>query len=356
MKSFATLAISAAGGAAAYALGLPVAWLLGGLVAVVLAILAGLPARVPDRVRDVAFFFLGIQAGSGVTPEVLDQLVLWPLSFLVQMAGVAAVVAATFLFLRHAFGWDRQTALFASIPGALSFVVAAASQTRADMTRVVIVQSVRLLLLIGFLVPVLAMLEGGEGVGGGHAAPPGPIAWDQYAILFGGSLLGAWLGIKSRLPGGLILGSLLASAILHGTQIAPVPLPPFLAVASLIVVGALIGARLRPGDRGMLVQLAPASLGAFAIGLAVSALAAGVAVVALGLEPGKVALAYAPGALEALTVLAYQFQLDPAYVAAHHVVRFVILALLVPIFARRIARRSEKAAQEIAARDTSEPL
>ena len=109
-------------------------------------------------------------------------------------------------------------------------------------------------------------------------------------------------------------------------------------------------------------QLLPASLGAFAIGITLSGLAGLVALDLLGISFGKIALAYAPGALEALTVLAFQFDLDPAYVAAHHVVRFMCLAMIVPILARRFPRqRSEEAilAREAApdadAHDTSDP-
>lgn len=337
MRTVATLGVAAAGGALAAVLGLPVAWLLGATLAVAAAILCGLRAHLPNPLRDAAFFFLGVQAGSGVTPDVLNQLVLWPASFVIQMLGVGVVVAVTYGFLRHAFKWDRETALFASIPGALSFVVAAASDTRADMTKIVVVQSTRLLLLIGVLTPTLAWLESGSGATAIDRSPDGPL-W-QYAVLGGVCLVGAFLGIKSRLPGGLILGSLVASAILHGTEITTVGIPPFIVIPSLIALGALIAGRLSPDDRSALRQLAPASFGAFAIGLVISAAAGFVAVVMLGFGFGKVALAYAPGALEALTVLAFQFDQDPAYVAAHHVVRFLGLAIIVPVLAKRMPRR-----------------
>ncbi|RIY03287.1 AbrB family transcriptional regulator [Aureimonas flava] len=353
-----TIAIGAAGGGLAAFAGLPVAWLLGATVAVVVATLSGLTLRVPDRLRDATFFVLGIQAGSGVTPDVVNQLTLWPLSFAIQMVGVLLIVLATKVFLERVFGWDRETALFASLPGAMSFVLAAASETRADMTRIVVVQSTRLLLLIGVLTPMLAWLEGGQEVDG--ALRGGVIGSPlQYAILAGVSAACAWIGVRSRLPGGLILGALFASAFLHGTEIAPVAIPNWIAIPALVVLGCSIGARLRPEHRNAMVELLSASLGAFAIGLGLSGLAGLVALATLGIAFGKIALAYAPGALEALTVLAFQFNLDPAYVAAHHVVRFVGLALIVPVLARRLPRvRTQdsvvrkEAAPAAASRDT----
>lgn len=331
-----TLAMAAAGGAVAAALDLPVAWLLGSALVVSIASLAGHDTRLPKWLRDAVFIVLGTQAGAGVTPAVVDQLGLWPLSFAIQMAGVVGVIAATYVFLRKGFGWDKETALFAALPGAMSFVIAAASETRADMTRITIVQSVRLLLLIGALTPTLAWLEGGEDVlaasRGGSGTPM------EYVLLVAVCLAGAYLGHLSRLPGGILLGALAASAFLHVTEIAPVAVPQPVAMVGLVVVGWLIGSRLKRENRRALVDLLPASLGAFVIGLGISAIAGLAAYQLLGIGFGKIALAYAPGALEALTVLAYQFNLDPAYVAAHHVVRFIGIALLVPLLARRLSK------------------
>jgi uncharacterized membrane protein AbrB (regulator of aidB expression) len=49
-------------------------------------------------------------------------------------------------------------------------------------------------------------------------------------------------------------------------------------------------------------------------------------------------VAFAPGALEALTVVAFQMNIDPAYVAAHHVVRFLALVIAVPVLTRWLGR------------------
>ena len=338
----ATLALAALGGGVAAVLGLPVAWLLGPVLAVSAASVAGLDTRLPRALRTLAFFILGMQAGSGVTPAVLDQMAIWPLSFAVQMLGVLGVIVVTRAFLRHGLGWDRDTALFASLPGALSFVLAAASETRADLPRVTIVQSVRLLILIGALTPVLGWFEGGEDVVAASRGTDGPLT--EYLLLLFVCVAAAGLGHLVRLPGGMMLGALIGSAFMHVGEFATVAIPPALAVPSLILLGALIGSRLQGLDRKGVFALLPAAIGSFAIGIAVSAISVAVAVLVLEISVGKVALAYAPGALEALTVLAFQFDVDPAYVAAHHVVRFVCIALMVPLLAKHIARPGDTVA------------
>ncbi|MCP3053569.1 AbrB family transcriptional regulator [Aurantimonas marianensis] len=342
---FATLALAGLGGLAASALGLPVAWLLGPVLAVSAASIAGLDTELPQLLRTLAFFVLGVQAGSGVTPDVLEQIAIWPLSFAVQMLGVGVVIVLTHAFLHRMLRWDKDTALFASLPGALSFVLAAASETRADLTRITIVQSVRLLFLIGALTPILAWLEGGADVVAMARGTQGTLA--DYALLFGLCALVAFAGHLIRLPGGMMLGALIGSGALHVGGVSTVAIPPVLAIPSLVLLGTLIGSRLKGIDIAAFSRLLPAAIGSFAIGLVVSAAAAAVAVVALGIGFGKVALAYAPGALEALTVLAFQFDVDPAYVAAHHVVRFVSIAMVVPLLAKRRARPGDTVAPPI---------
>ncbi|SJZ68186.1 AbrB family transcriptional regulator [Consotaella salsifontis] len=330
-----TLVIALAGGAIATFLELPVGWLLGSAIAVTIASLSGVRTRLPNALRNITFVVLGAQAGAGVSPDVLGQIAVWPLSFAIQMVGVAGVIALTYLFLRRSFGWDMETALFASLPGAMSFVLAAASETKADMARITVVQSVRLMLLLGALTPTLAWLEGESSAQavarGGHAG-----SLLEFAYLIGACLLGAVLGTLAKVPGGLMLGALVGSALMHVTGVAQIAIPLWVSTPALVMLGTIIGGRIRREHRAELLQLLPASLGAFAIGLGVSSLAGMLAHGILDISFGKLALAYAPGALEALTTLAFQFNFDPAYVAAHHVVRFVGIALLVPVLARRV--------------------
>ncbi|MEN3793437.1 AbrB family transcriptional regulator [Fulvimarina sp. MAC3] len=338
----ATLAIAAGGGLLAAVLGLPVAWLLGPMAAVALASIFGLDTTLPTSLRQIAFFVLGVQAGSGVTPDVVGQLTIWPASFAIQLVGVVAITAATYAYLHRMLGWNRETALFASLPGALAFVVAAAEDTDTDMQRMIIVQTARLLLLIGALTPFLAWIEGGEGpiaVARGEAEP-----LFDYVVLLAVCTGAAGLGHLVRMPGGMMLGALFGSAVLHVTEISSVSVPSAIAIPALVLLGIVIGSRLYGIERGALMKLLPVSVVCFAIGLGVSALAGLAAVLMLPLEAGKVALAYAPGALEALTVLAFQFDVDPAYVAAHHVVRFLFIAFTVPFLARGLNRRARKRA------------
>lgn len=332
-----SLAIATAGALAAYWIGLPIPFLLGSVIAVTTASLSGLRIYLPDWLRNIVFFMLGLQAGSGVRPDTLAQLSAWPGSFAMLFVMLFAVTGLTYLLLRKGFGWDGQTALFSAIPGALSFVLAAASDTRADLTRITIIQVVRLLALIGFLAPLLAVL--------GRSAPhvdltaAHELTLEAGAILFAGGLVGAFIGHYSRIPGGMMLGALLASAVLHGTSLVSASLPVRLSDIGTIVLGVLIGSRVNASHRRHLVRYLPVAVLAFIVGTSVAFATGAVVWLVFGIHPAQIALAFAPGALEALTVIAFSLGVDPAYVASHHVARFIMIAITVPFVARWLKGR-----------------
>ena len=71
------LAIGALRGLLFLAAGLPLAWMLGPMLATMIASLAGLPLAVPAALRGPTIAVLGVLLGSRFTPEGLERLVRW---------------------------------------------------------------------------------------------------------------------------------------------------------------------------------------------------------------------------------------------------------------------------------------
>ena len=336
-RSFpAAFIAAAAGGGIAWFAGIPVPFLLGASIAAAMAAMAGLDVRLPEPVRIFAFFALGIQAGSGVTPAAMEQVWLWPTSFAALFVAVAATIAVTYLYLTKARGWSRQTAFFASLPGALTFVLAAARGTDADYRAVTVLQTMRLFLIIGLLVPLISVLQGGAAPVPDAPLPPDAL-W-QFGLLLAAGILGALAGHYSRLPGGMMLGALLSSALLFGISAVSVRLPPAIGNLGMIVLGIVIGSRFSGLGRSEIRQLFAASFNAFLLGTAAAALIGGLLHLATGIGLSKIALAFVPGAMEAMTVISFVLGVDPAYVAAHHVMRFLFIAVTVPFIAKWLAQ------------------
>ena len=161
-----TLVIGALGGALFAWIGLPAPWLAGSMIAVTAAVLAGLPTAIYNPARIAVFILLGVQIGGSISNEALQRLTSWPGSLVILAATVIAVTASGYGLFRGLYKWDRATALFSSVPGALSLTLLLADEARADMPRVTIVQCIR----IFFLVAILPSLIG---LGNQESAPVG---------------------------------------------------------------------------------------------------------------------------------------------------------------------------------------
>jgi membrane AbrB-like protein len=334
-----TLAIAAVGGGLFQLIGMPAAWLSGAMIATAAASLAGVRTGVPDPLRIVIMMFLGASLGAGVSPATLAHLGDWPWSMVALVVALIVLHGGVQLFLVRIGGWDRETAFFSAIPGVLSYVLALAAATRADMRRVAMAQSIRLLLLVALAPSLLSALEPA-----GSAASQPPVGAASLgsvlltlAVGAGGTLLFAML----RLAAAPLLGSMAASALLHLTGLASGAFPPVLLVIGYLGIGSVAGSRFSGTDIRLVRSIALVSVGAFFVAAAISAAAAAAVALGLGIPFGQVALAFAPGGLDVMTALAFALQLDSAFVAVHQFARFVIIAIAAPILARPMIGRGK---------------
>jgi membrane AbrB-like protein len=334
-----TIAMGAIGGALFALVGLPAAWLSGALVAVSALALAGFPTQIPDGLRRAVFIVLGISMGTAVTPETIAGIRTWPITMFMLVLSVPGAMGAVMVYLRWA-GWDREVSLYASAPGAMSAVLAAATDAGVDVRKVVFVQSVRVFFLIaalpGFLIATgLAAPEGATSVVQAAAGQ-----WWEIALMAAGGIAGGLLADRLGIPGGLIVGAMMVSAVLHGTGFVTAAVPDFVLIPCFILLGAFVGARFLGTDFALFRSLLLHSVGAFFVAMATSSTFAVAASWLSGEGVGKTIVAFAPGGLEAMISLAFLIGLDPAFVGAHHLARFLLIALLLPIAARTMFGRA----------------
>ncbi|MEM1267518.1 MAG: AbrB family transcriptional regulator [Pseudomonadota bacterium] len=332
-----TLGIGGLGAAFFGLIGFPAAPLTGPAAAVSLASVAGLRVLIPPRLRDACFLVLGLSIGSTVTPEVVATARAWPLSLLALSVTLVLTLVVVRAILQSGFGFDRVTALLASTPGHLSFVLAISSELRADIPKVAMVQSVRVLLLT-LLVPLIIAVTGAEGTPGlGTAGPAAPLA---LAVLFA-LALGAGLGLgRLRVPAPLLIGGILVSAIGHGTDLTPGTVPGWMTVSAFVVMGALIGARFNGLSRAEVFSGLGAGVAATLAACALAAVGAGLASLIVDVSPGALLLAFAPGGVEVMAALAVETGLEPAFVAAHHVSRLMFLTVIFPVLLAMVRGRA----------------
>jgi len=123
---------------------------------------------------------------------------------------------------------------------------------------------------------------------------------------------------------------MIGSSVLHGTGVVEGGLPPWVRAIALVGIGALIGSRFARMRPKTLVSHLNAAVGSFAIAVAISA--AFVAVIALTTHVrfADIIVAFAPGAMDAMLALALTLHIDPIFVGAHHLSRFVFVTIATP--------------------------
>jgi hypothetical protein len=333
------LVIGAAGGALFAALDFPAPWLAGSMIAAIIAIYAGVKIAVPAWLRAIAFILLGILTGASVNWETVARAGQWPLSIALLAATVAAITYFCMQFFMRARGWDRASAFYGGMPGALSLTLALADEAKADMRRVTISQCIRLFFLVAAMPAALEWFS----------PPPVMPAADHgtwagvFILLVAGSIAGLAFD-KLRIPAGLILGSILASAVLYLSGVVAGATPDVILIPANVILGVMIAQRFESFSLAELRHFFSDGFAGFFIALAISCLGAGIASWFGGLSFALTLLAFAPGGLEAMTIMAFALDLDPAYVAAHQLARYIGIVLLVPPLAAWLMR-CERASQ-----------
>ncbi len=337
-RTLLTLAIGAVGGSLFGLVGLPAGWLTGAMVAVALAAIAGTAVEIPVSLRNVAFVVTGSFLGTSVSPDLVGELPRWPISLGVLIVNLMVLQWAAQTFLHRVCNWDRQTAFFAAIPGLTSYVIALALPTRADTARIAVSQTIRIFLLVVFLPKAVSLIS---------AAPPDitPVAVTLVgvAVTLAGGTLGGLVFSFIGVPAAPLLGALLVSGILHGSGLVSGGLAQPLMIAAYFVLGSLVGSRFAGTRLKMLWETAGASLGAFAVSMGIAVLGAMLAGWLTGQPTSQMILAFSPGGIDVMTIMAFALHLDAAFVAAHQLARFLVIAVYAPLLMKRAASNREKA-------------
>jgi len=333
------MAIAAAGGAAFAALGFPAGLISGSILAVAVAALAGRPMVVPHAVARVSFVLVGILLGAVVTPETLQGIATWPFSVALLLAAALCMIVGTASYLRFVHGWDRLSALLGASPGSLAQVMALSAEFGLDLRAIAIVQTTRVLILsVG--VPAGLALVGLAAPAPLVAPPPATAAYLVELAILGtvataAAVLAAWV----RFPGGLMFGALAGSGILHGTGLVHAVLPWWIADAAMVTLGAVAGARFANTSPRVFLDYLGAAFGSFAVAIAIASCFVLIVTSILPFRVADVVVAYAPGAQDTMMVLALALHLDPVFVGAHHLARFLLVTVSIAVLARRLAGR-----------------
>lgn len=337
--SLTLILIGGLGGAVAYFIGLPMAFMVGSLLAVGVTVSLRSPVpkafEFPKIVRTSFVALIGAMIGGAFSPVFLS---------LIGSLWISLLVVAVFTLLAHAVGYglyrkfggyDSATAFFAASPGGLAESASMAEDVGADTSVVLTMHSLRIMLIVTGI-PILFFLWNGAmvGSGAGVSLVQEKPDWVDVVVLLSCAAGGLVLGRLLRLPTPQLLGPIVLCAGLSMAGVVSVDTPNWLLNLAQLVVGTALGTLLVGMDRQSLIKAL--MLGGF-VTLLTTVISFGFALLLmLWVEQtlDVLFISLAPGGITEMSLIAFSLGASPIYVAVHHLFRILLTVFTVSLLSR----------------------
>jgi membrane AbrB-like protein len=333
-----TLVIGTAGGALFLWAHLPGGLISGAMIAVGIAAIAGRPLALPPILTQTVLVLLGISLGSLVSRQLLQHIGAYPLTIALLALATFCSTFGSSVYLQRIHGWDQTSAFLAGSPGALSQITMLAAEKGADVPAIAVVQTMRVIILTAALPMLLTLTGTPSSPPAAAVAIASPL---ELTELIAASVVVALLLRLAKFPASWMFGAMIGSSLLHGTGLVEGGLPPSVRSIALVGIGALIGSRFARMKTRTLLSHVNAALGSFAIAIIISAVFVAVIALTTPVRFADVIVAFAPGAMDAMLALALTLHIDPIFVGAHHLSRFVFVTIATPGIVHLFGRPQE---------------
>jgi hypothetical protein len=330
------LALTAVLVALLHLIGLPAAFLLGALGAAMIVVGRGGSVRLPDWLFALAQAVVGCLIARSFTPALFHAVVQHIGLFIGVTLSVLLVATALGLALARLHVLPGSTALWGSFPGAATVMVLLSGSFGGDMRLVAVMQYLRVV-VVAVTASLVGRLFGLTG-GAHHSAWLAPVAWPSFVVLLAIIVVGGLLGPRVRIPAAPLLLPMIVTTVLQDFGLVRVELPQLLLVASYVIVGWAIGLRFTPEAFRDARRALPQVLGTIAM-LVAACGALGWVVKGVGhIDLLTAYFATSPGGADSIAIIAAGTPVDMSLVMAIQMGRFLAVLLLGPTLAKLAAR------------------
>jgi uncharacterized protein len=320
-----------------HVIGLPAAFLLGAMGAAMIFAGRGATLRVPGWLFPLAQAVVGCLIARSFTPALFRTIGQHLALFVGATLSVLLIATALGMVLTRLRILPGSTALWGSFPGAATVMVLLSDSFGGDMRLVALMQYLRVVLVV-VTASLVGRLWGLAGAAAHHPAWLAPVAWPSFAMLLAFILMGGLLGSRLRLPAGPLLLPLVLTTVLQDVGYLRVELPQPLLAASYLIVGCTIGLRFTRDVFRQAARALPRILASIATLIGACA-AIGWALARIAhLDALTAYLATSPGGADSVAIIAAGMPVDAPLVMAVQTGRFLAVLLLGPALARGAAR------------------
>jgi len=317
---------------------IPLAWMLGPMLAVSIAALSGIKIKMPKLALSSILLVLGLHIGNYIDQNLINQMTEWVWTSIIMFVYILISILIVSKYLQKFSGYNVKTSIFSAAPGALGPLMILAEHEKSDLSQVATSHLIRLIIIITVIPFFVVNYSTNEAL---------TIEKFNYLdqnhfhllILLIGSILLIFLFDKIGVPAALLSGTLVASGILQISGVASYKLPDESINFCLLILGASVGCRFADKSLKEVASNSFHSLVATVILVTLGLLAAIVATYFVDTNFLTLLLSFSPGGIYEVAVIAIAFDLDPNFVAFHHIIRLLMILFTIPIILKIIGKK-----------------
>ena len=333
IKFITVLIISTPSAIVADYFNIPLAWFLGPMIVTSIAALSGLKIIMPKIVLSFILIILGLHIGNYIDQNLFNQMINWIWTSLIMLIYIIICILVVSKYLQKFSGYDKKASIFSAAPGALGPLMILAESEKTDLSQVATSHLIRLIIIITVIPFIIVnntntdtlLIEKFDYMSQNHI---------NLILLVSASLFFIFIFDKIKVPAALLSGTLFASGLLQITDIASYKLPDETVNFCLLILGSSVGCKFAEKTVKEIANNSLHSIVATTILVVLGLLAAYVSTFFVDTNILTLILSFSPGGIYEVAVIAIAFDLDPDFVAFHHIIRLLFILFTVPIILR----------------------
>ena len=317
---------------------IPLAWMLGPMLAVSIAALKGIKVKMPKLALSSILIILGLHIGNYIDQNLINQMKDWIWTSAIMFIYILLSIFIVSKYLQKFSGYKNKTSIFSAAPGALGPLLILAEYEKSDLSQVATAHLIRLIIIITVF-PFFVV----------NFSPTETIEIEKFnymdqnhlnlLILLSASIILIFIFDKIGVPAALLAGTLVASGILQILQIASYKLPEQSIDFCLLILGASVGCRFADKSLNEVARNTFHSFIATTLLIILGIIAAICSSYFVDTNFLTLLLSFCPGGIYEVAVIAIAFNLDPNFVAFHHIIRLLMILFTVPIILKLIDKK-----------------
>jgi membrane AbrB-like protein len=340
-KFFLVILISIPSAIVADYFNIPLAWMLGPMIITSIAALSGLKVKMPKLALSSILIILGLHIGNYIDQNLFNQMINWIWTSVIMFIYIIICILIVSKYLQKYSGYDQKASIFSAAPGALGPLMILAENEKTDLSQVATSHLIRLIIIITVIPFIIVNNTINE-----------TLILDEFnymsqnhfnlIILIFASLIFIFIFDKIKIPAALLSGTLFASGLLQITEVASYKLPDASINFCLLILGASVGCRFAEKTVKEIANNSFHGLIATMILVLLGFLAAYVATYFVDTNFLTLILSFSPGGIYEVAVIAIAYDLEPDFVAFHHIIRLLMILFTVPVILKLIKKTNSK--------------